>query len=213
MARKHRPNPKSLARLQASFLGIMGKIETHARYYFRQMKCWHTKEDRIAEVVGISWAWFVRLHDQGKDATRFPTVLASYASRAVKSGRRLCGQLKSKDALSELAQQRHSFYVSKLPDVATLESNPLDEALVDNTRSPVPEQVHFRLDFPAWQRTLEPKKRRISSAMAVGHRTLDLAIRFKVSQGRISQLRQELRNSWREFIQELPIVPQWKPAA
>ena len=50
--------------------------------------------------------------------------------------------------LSPLAQQRKGFTVGKLPDYGTLNGTPLEEALHDNTRSPVPEQVCFRLDFP-----------------------------------------------------------------
>ena len=41
-----------------------------------------------------------------------------------------------------------AFSISKLPDFSTLSDNPLSDALIDNTRSPVPEQVQFRLDFP-----------------------------------------------------------------
>jgi hypothetical protein len=213
MARTHRPTPNILALLQARFLFILPKIECHGRCVFRHLKCWHTKEDRIAETVAISWKWFLRLVEQGKDPCQFPTVIASYAAKAVKSGRRLCGQLKSKDVLSELAQQRHGFYVGKIPDFSTESTNPLVEALTENTVSEVPDQVCFRIDYPAWLRTMDQKKRRITNAMALGHRTLDLSHRFKLSQGRISQLRQELRQSWLEFIDEETIPPQQKPAA
>jgi hypothetical protein len=36
-------------------------------------------------------------------------------------------------------------------------------------------------------------------AMAAGHRTTDLAGMFGVSQGRVSQVRRELFESWRAF--------------
>ena len=52
--------------------------------------------------------------------------------------------------LNEHAQQRHGFCVGKLPDFSTLSENPLAEALIDNTRTEVPEQVCFRIDFPSW---------------------------------------------------------------
>jgi hypothetical protein len=52
--------------------------------------------------------------------------------------------------LSPLAQQRHGFTVGTLPTRSTLSGNPLSEALADNTRSPVPDQVHFRIDFLEW---------------------------------------------------------------
>ena len=98
---------------------------------------------------------------KGKDATQFPTALASYAAKAVRCGRRSYGQVKAGDVLNEHAQQRHGFYVGKVPDFSTLSENPLAEALIDNTRSPVPEQVMFRLDFPAWLRTRTQRDRRL----------------------------------------------------
>lgn len=213
MTLNHRPTPKILTLLQAHFLGILPKIERHGRCFFRYIRCFHTKQDRIAETVAIAWKWFLRLHEQGKDGTQFPTVLASYAVRAVRSGRRLCGQLKAKDVLSELAQQRRHFYVGKIPDFSTESTNPLADALIDNAVTPVDEAVAFRIDFPDWLSTMDQKKRRITKQMMLGHRTLDLSVKFKVSQGRISQLRQELRQSWREFIDECTIPPNRKPEA
>ena len=78
------------------------------------------------------------LAQKGKDATQFASSLASYAARAVKCGRRITGQIKPKDAMNEATQQRHGFCVGKLPDFSTLSENPLSDALIDNTRSPVP---------------------------------------------------------------------------
>ena len=40
---------------------------------------------------------------------------------------------------------------------------------------------------------------RIAESLAEGNRTLDVARRFKVSPGRISQIREEFRQSWDEF--------------
>ena len=140
----------SLTDLQVRFLEICERIETHARIYFRNVKCWVQKSDFVAETIALAWKWFRRLAQQGKDAREFASILASYAARAVRSGRRITQQVKTKDILSEVAQQRHGFSISKLPDFSTLSDNPLSDALIDNTRSPVPEQVQFRLDFPAW---------------------------------------------------------------
>ncbi len=193
----------SLEVLHGAFLSILPRIETHAAIYFRHVKCPHRKEDCIQETVSQAWKWFVRLARRGKDARQFPSALATYAARAVKSGRRLCGQEKAKDVLSPMAQQRHSFVVSTLPMYSTLSATPFSEALADNTRSPVPEQVHFRMDFPAWLASLGDRKRRIAQDMALGHRTLELAEIHKVTQGRISQMRREFYLDWLRFTGEL----------
>jgi hypothetical protein len=189
-----RPDP-----LHAGFLALLPRIELHAVIFFRHVRCPHKKEDCVAETVAVAWKWYRQIAERGKDARRFPAALASLAARHVKDGRRLCGQERSRDALSPLAQARHGFAVGKLPDFETLSSNPLHEALHDNTRSPVDEQVCFRLDFPRWLVRLGDRRRRLAQDMALGHRTQDLAKAYGLTQGRISQLRRELHLDWTLF--------------
>ena len=189
----------SLHILHARFLLILPRIELHGRVCFRHLRCPHRQQDAVQEMVALCWKWFVRLAERGRDATRFPSALATYAAKAVRSGRRVTAMERAKDALSPLAQQRQGFAVGKLPACSTLNGSPLEEALRDNTRSPVDEQVAFRLDFPAWLLTLARRDRRLVVGMALGHRTLDLARRFRLSAGRVSQLRREFKRGWDRF--------------
>jgi hypothetical protein len=77
--------------------------------------------------------------------------------------------------------------------------NVFDEALIDNTQTPVPDQVQFRVDFPRWRESLGARRRAILDAMAADHRTLDLAEMFDVSPARVSQIRREFHDGWRAF--------------
>ena len=129
---------------------------------------------------------------------------ASYAACAVASGRRLCGQLKAKDALNEFTQRQQHFTVCKLPDFSTLSDNPLAEALQDNTRTPPPDAAAFRIDWPAWLRTRTQRDRRIIHDMAMSERTDLLARKFGISPGRVSQLRREYCEDWNRFCGEAP---------
>ena len=107
---------QSLSHLHAAFLSILPRIELHAHVYFRGVRCPRRKADAVQETVAISWRWFVRLVERGKDPLTFPMMLASYAAPAsVKCGRRVCGQEHGKDVLSSLAQRRHGFGVEPLP--------------------------------------------------------------------------------------------------
>jgi hypothetical protein len=153
----------------------------------------------VAEVVALTWKWFIRLAERGKDPTRFATMLASYAAKAVRCGRRVTGQEPGRDVLSPLAQMRRCFVVGKLPECSTLSGSPLSEALRDNRQTPVDEQVCFRIDFPHWSSTLGPRNRSIALDMAVGHTTQDLANTYGLSPGRISQLRREFCQDWKRF--------------
>jgi len=200
--------------LQSRFLTILPRIRTHAGIYFRHVKCCVKKSDLIAEVLALAWKWFVRLAQRGKDATQYPSVLATFAARAVNAGRRLCGQLKAKDVLSERAQQRHGFRVEQLP-ISTRTCHEelngvhgqrhldaFEERLQDNTMTPPDEQAAFRIDFPAWLRTRTERDRRIIADMAVGERTPHLARRFGISPARVSQLRREYHEDWTRFTQD-----------
>jgi len=191
-----------LSSLHAGFLSILPQVQRHATIVFRHVRCPHQKEDAVAETAALAWCWYRRLVDKGQDPALFVTTLASYAARHVRSGRKLCGQEPGKDVLSPLAQARHGFVVGKLPDWETLSSNPLVDALTDNTRSPVPEQVMFRCDFPCWLTTLSERDRQVVEDLMLGERTLDVARKHGLSPGRISQLRREFLVGWRHFCGE-----------
>ena len=149
--------------------------------------------------VALAWKWFVRLAERGKDASQFVSALASFCARRVNGGRRLCGKEKANDVLSPAAQHRRGFTVSPLPQGSSLLGNVFDEALADNTVTPVPDQVSFRLDWPAWLRTRTDRDRRIIGDMALSERTHVLARKFGISPGRVSQLRREYHADWEQF--------------
>lgn len=114
-------------------------------------------------------------------------------------GQWLCGMNNAKDVMNEQTQQRQGFVVGKLPDYSTMIENPLVEALNENVRSPMPDQVIFRQDFPAWRRTRCQRDRRLINEMARGESNLDLSKQFGISPARISQLRSEFRKDWDRF--------------
>ena len=143
-----------VAVLHARFLRLLPKLETHARIAFRGVRCPVQQEDRVQECVALAWKWFLRLSEQGKDVLDFPMAFAALLARAVRCGRKLCGQERAGDVLSFVAQARHGFRVERLP--ATTRSphehlyaypygqtllDAFEERLRDNTLTPVPDQV------------------------------------------------------------------------
>lgn len=198
--------------LQRRFLALLPRIERHARIYFRHVTCPVQKADCLAETVALCWKWFLRLAERGKDARPFVTVLAAFATRAVRSGRRLCGQMKAQDVLNPIAQQRHGFRVESLPISTRVEwerlygivggqrlTDSVEERLHDNTQTPIPDQVAFRIDFPSWLTTRTERDRRLIERMGLGERTNHLSHQFSISPGRVSQLRREFHDDWNRF--------------
>jgi hypothetical protein len=143
------------------------------------------------------------LYQQGRVALAYPTVLARYAIAQIRDGRRVGAKMTVRDVLSQRCQQRKDVIVERL-DLFDENEECWKEAVVVDTRSaPVPDIVAFRMDFPAWLGTLSRRDRRIALTLAKGETTSAAAERFKVSSGRISQLRRELAESWKEFTGEI----------
>ena len=202
--------------LQITFVSeVLPRIETHAEVCFRGIRCLHRQEEFKAEMVALAWRWFLRLIEKGKDPLAFPTALATYAAKAVKSGRRLAGQERSKEVLSPVAQRKHGVKVEPLPSSTRRpyddfygtvhgqqELDAFEERLRDNTLTPPPEAAAFRIDFPDWLKTRTDRDRRIIDDMMQDERTLDLANRHGISPSRVSQLRREFLDDWNRFCGE-----------
>ena len=200
--RQSRKKARSIQQCQESFEEVLPRIVRHCQVQFRNVKCQTTREELTAEAMGLSWKWWRKLCEKGKDPTRFVSAIASFAVKAARSGRRVAGQDRPKDVLSPRAQQINGFAVCSLPAFATLNYNPFSEALADNTKTPVDDQVAFRFDFSAWLGSFDTHKREIIGLMLQGERTMDIAEKVGKSAARISQLRLELSLSWEAFMEE-----------
>ena len=73
------------------------------------------------------------------------------------------------------------------------------EVLVEDRRAGPAEVAATRIDFSAWLRCLPRRLRKIASFLAGGENTTAAAKRFRLSPGRVSQIRQELLQNWRRF--------------
>jgi DNA-directed RNA polymerase specialized sigma24 family protein len=192
--------------LHAAFLALLPRIERHARICFRHLGCPQRRDDAVAETVALCWQWYLRLVERGKDPAAFVSTFAGYAARAVRRGRRVCGQEAGQEVLSPRAQARHGFAVLRLPaGPTTLNGSPLEEALLDNAVTPPPEAAAFRIDFPAWLASWPERDRRLIEALGLGERTLALAQQRGLTPGRISQKRREYHGDWLRFCGDLPV--------
>jgi hypothetical protein len=189
----------TVVQLQTRFLSVLPRIEAHARFYFRRLKYPHQREEALAECVALAWWWFVRLVRRGKNPEDFISILADFAARAVSSGRCLCGQEKVNEVLSPVAQRRHGFTVQRLHLYANPPHSLWEQAVHDNTQTPVIDQVVFRVDFPAWLQTRTKRDQRIIDRLLRGERTGAVAQAFDLSPGRVAQLRRHFQADWLRF--------------
>jgi len=198
--------------LHDRFLTLLPHLERFGRLYFRHLRCPHQKAEMLQEVRSLGWRWFTRLVERGKNPADFLKSFVILLARAVKCGRRVTGLQKAKDVMNPMTQRRHGFEVESLESstatrIDKLYSSPngqklhdaYEERLRENAVTPIPDQVQFRIDLPAWLATLTTRERRIIEMMALDERTKDISRKFQVSAGRVSQLRRDFFNGWNRF--------------
>jgi hypothetical protein len=188
---------KPAADWQQPFLEMLPAIENYAKRAFRGLDP-EARQDAVQEAIANAAVAFARLAELDKVDLAYPQVLARFAVAQFFDGRRVGNRLKISEVLSSYAQRKKGFRVRSL-DRFDRESDEWLEAVVEDIHTPVPEQVAFRIDFPAWLKTQTKRNRRIAEALALGRTTGEVARRFKVSEGRVSQLRREFCHSWQEF--------------
>ena len=86
------------------------------------------------------------------------------------------------------------------------------EVVVEDKRTTPAEVARVRIDFRDWLRTLSRRDRKIALTLATGETTGTTARKFSLCDGRISQLRGELHDSWLEFQGEQPAPDTTAPA-
>jgi hypothetical protein len=188
------------------FLAMLPAIVNHARIAFRQLNP-DARDEAVQEVVCNACAAVARLAELGKLDLAYPSVLARYGVAQVKSGRMTGGHLNCQDVSSRYCKRLKGIVVERL-DRFDAEEDQWQEAVVQDTRTAsVPEIVSFRCDFSDWLANLARRNRRMAESLAIGNCTSDVAKRFKVSAGRVSQLRRELAQSWKRFVGEEPEGP------
>jgi hypothetical protein len=131
----------------------------------------------------------------------YATALARYGVAQVKDGRMTGGQLNCKDISSPYCQRKKGVVLERL-DHYDSDEDTWKEIIIEDRHAGPADVVRVRLDFSDWLKTLSRRDRRVANFLALGHRTSDAARKFDVSEGRISQIRGELSESWREFTGE-----------
>lgn len=183
--------------VQRAFLEMLPQVEKQLRYEFRRLRP-EAAAEAVQEGVAVAFQSFVRLQQQGRTDVASAGSLAHYAARRVRAGRKVGSSLNVRDPLSRYAQRRQGITVHWL-DQPRLECGQWIEAAIADRKTPIPERVALRVDLPEWLGGLSRRIRRIAKDLAIGFTTGDVAQKYGVSSGRVSQIRQELFRSWEQF--------------
>jgi hypothetical protein len=183
------------------FLRMLPKIEEQARYQFRHLKGDH-QDEAVQEVICNCCLAYARLVEQARAEAATWSSLARYGIAQVRVGRRVGASLNIKDITSPHCQQR------KRVDVRSLhrwdhQNEEWSEMVVEDRQSTPADVAAFRIDFREFLRSLSRRNRQIALTLCKGESAQHVARLFRISSGRVSQLRRELCEAWREFHGEL----------
>jgi hypothetical protein len=181
--------------LHTKFLAMLPVITRYASLAFRSLDA-EARDDAMAEVVANAYVAFARLAELGKTELAFPTVLALYSIRQYWDARRVGTKANSNDLYAQQASLPREY-------LGTPQDQGWKEPLIDNRKSPVPDQAAFRIDFPQWLETLPQRDRDIVLQLCQGDRPVEVARHHGITRGRGSQLRKELHDGWLRFHGEI----------
>ena len=189
-------NSTNMPAWHAGFLAMLHCIRDRLNFAFSGFTP-ATREEAIAESLALALDAFIKLFEQGRADIAYPSVLAMYAARQFRTGRRVSGELKMNDVMSPRAQKLRGIVVKPL--VRRDRSGAWKEILVaDKTCTPADAAV-ARIDFGDWLSRLTDRNRRLATTLAAGETGRDTARMFGISTGRVAQIRSKLRRNWQAF--------------
>ncbi len=197
------PSPAPRRRLHRQFLALLPQIVTRVRIAFRHLKP-EARAEAVQEVVCNALQRFVRLVKRKKTSIAYAAPLATFGIKQARDGRRVGGHLNCLDISSECCQRLKNLVVDRLDRRDKDDDRQWCEVLVEDRRAAAAAIVQTKLDFSDWLASLKRRDRRVAEFLAQGETTKAAARKFRVSAGRISQLRKELAANWRAFIGDDP---------
>jgi hypothetical protein len=189
---------------QEQFVEMLPEVQRLLKVAFRNIPP-EGRDDACGEGLFHSiWSYF-QLYEQGRAEVATPSSLVWYAMLQVRRGRVAGCRLNGREVMSRYAQIGHGFKVVPLqnhdPDDDTWVND-----IVECRNASVLDQIAIRMDFRSWLESLGRRTRRIAMDLARGFTTSEVASKYRLSAGRISQIRRELENAWRQFQSEPPLA-------
>ena len=202
------PRTRQITPAPPSFEELLPVIRDQAGFAFRFFPL-SEREELVAETVANAYCAYQRLVNRGKAELAYAGPLAIYAVRQVRAGRRVGTKMNVHDTMSEYCRARKGIKVERL-DQYDRQEKQWQQVVVEDRRCGPDQIAATRIDFADWLKTLPRRLRRIALTLATGETTHATAHEFRVSPGRISQIRGELKQAWETFQGEY--MPDASPA-
>jgi hypothetical protein len=183
---------------KARFVAMLPLIRKCVRFAFRSVPR-ATRQEQVDEALAQAFVLFAHLAQRKLVHLAYPTALARYAARRVRSGRTIGSGQHGNEIFCRVARRRFGFRVVSIEERATDGHSKWIDLLSATRRTTPADLAALRIDFAHWLWGLSPRRRQIALCLAVGERTSAVAARYRVTPARISQIRRELADGWDRF--------------
>ena len=188
----------------AMFLELLPRIREQAGQAFGNERG-ERRQELIAEVIANCWVAFVRLIDRGLDDVVYATPLAQFAIKQVRDGRRVGCKSNCNDLTSPYCRRRRPIVLERL-DRYDEQNATWQEVLIEDRHAGPADTAACRIDFGEWLQSLPRRSRKIAERLAIGETTGSVARKFRLTSGRVSQMRREFKSNWEEFQGEAAVA-------
>ena len=161
------PSPRR--RWHKKFEAMIPAIVKYARFAFRHVRG-QDRQDLIQETIANAMVSFRRLVRRGRESVAHASVLAKYAIRQIKDGRRVGSKLNVREMLSKYAQRHKGFHVERIDHYEPQEQEWTQTVVEDRTAGPA-DIARTRIDFSDWLDSLKRRDRRVAEFLAKGETT------------------------------------------
>jgi hypothetical protein len=175
---------------KATFSRLLPDLSRLAESHFRYLGP-EAKEEAVQNSIALAWKSFASLVEQGRGEE--PGIIKSalrFSIKRTKAGRTMPN--------NDDARKPTDVYRNVQRGQVRFEHGDLNHFVDDQT--PVPDQVSFRLDVPAFLDSLGERKRRMAEALMEGERTDEVARQFDVTPAAVSQFRNRFRELFENFM-------------
>jgi len=186
-----------------AFDAALARIDAALRYHFRRWPRGE-REEAMAEARAYTWAAWLGLLRRGKDPVAVGVVaIADNSCRAVNNGRSVGARRSTGRGAMDIhhpkARLATGLRVLPFEELDGLPPGGWQDWLASNDHYGPADEAIFRVDFATWLASLSERKRRAAELLAEGLGTGEVALHLGVTPGAISQAKEWLSHSWRQF--------------
>ena len=178
---------------QSAFLSILPAVERHIQRALLRVAP-HERQEAAQAILANAALAFARLAELNRIQLAYPKPLVRYGLKQFHAGRLIGGRTNSNDVGSKCCQRKHGCCAEPMES--------WKDSLVESRGMTPAEIAALRIDFSDWFSSLSPRDQRLASELARGESTSVVAKMFRITSGRVSQLRRELYESWQRFVGE-----------